>query len=319
MQTLRLFCDVAKFHSFSQAASKHSITQSAVSQRINQLEKKLGVKLIDRSVRPLALTTGGQTFLCGCRELLSGYDRLEQQVSTMGPQPGESVAGEIRVDAIYSAGIGLLSHVKDAFEQQWPKAKVIFEYKHPDEVFQAVLDRHCDLGIVSYPNRWRKVRVIPLRNEPMGLVCNPDHPLVEAGRVTAASLADWPMVSFESSLPVGRHIRSYLRERGVTPAFSHVFDNIDTIKTMVAVTDQVAILPKRTVQREVKAGVLAVVELEPPLDRPMGLIYRKSRSNGSLTPTAEAFVETLQQMAGPNEADVQVASSPGVPLLGDRK
>jgi len=318
MQTLRLFCDVAKFHSFSQAAAKHRITQSAVSQRINQLEKKLGVKLIDRSVRPLELTTGGQTFLSGCQELLGGYDRLERQVASMGGHGVDQVAGEIRVDAIYSAGIGLLSHVKDAFEQQWPKAKVVLEYKHPDEVFQAVLDRHCDLGIVSYPDRWRKVNVIPLRNEPMGLVCNPEHQLVEAGRVTASSLGDWPMVSFESSLPVGRHIRGYLREWGVTPAFSHVFDNIDTIKTMVAVTDQVAILPKRTVQRGVKAGVLAVVELEPPLDRPMGLIYRKSKSNGSLSPIAEAFVETLQQMAGPNEADVQAASTTGAPLLGDR-
>ncbi|MCC7205272.1 MAG: LysR family transcriptional regulator, partial [Phycisphaeraceae bacterium] len=63
MQSLRLFCDVAGHRSFSLAAKKHGITQSAVSQRVGQLEKRLGVTLLDRSVRPLALTPAGELFL----------------------------------------------------------------------------------------------------------------------------------------------------------------------------------------------------------------------------------------------------------------
>ena len=74
MQNLRLFCAVAKNRSFSQAAADHGITQSAVSQRIGHLEKRLGVKLIDRSVRPLVLTAAGDAYWQGSGELLSESD-----------------------------------------------------------------------------------------------------------------------------------------------------------------------------------------------------------------------------------------------------
>ena len=63
MQTLRLFCDVAACRSVSQAAARHGITQSAASQRVSQFEKRLGVTLIDRSVRPLDLTAAGELML----------------------------------------------------------------------------------------------------------------------------------------------------------------------------------------------------------------------------------------------------------------
>ena len=80
MQTLRLFADVARCHSFSEAARLHGITQSAASQRISQLEKRLDAQLIDRSVRPLELTDAGRLFLQGCQSLIEHYDELEQRV-----------------------------------------------------------------------------------------------------------------------------------------------------------------------------------------------------------------------------------------------
>src|ERR1043165_3129716 len=103
MQALRLFVEVARHQSFSRAADEFGITQSAVSQRISQLEKKLGVTLIDRSVRPLALTPAGEAFYHEGRELVEQYDALERRVSRLRPR----VEGPVNVDAIYSAGIDL--------------------------------------------------------------------------------------------------------------------------------------------------------------------------------------------------------------------
>ena len=92
MHGLRIFCDVAKYHSFSQAAQEHGITQSAASQRVGQLEKKLGVKLINRSVRPLVLTAAGEEYLHGCQELLGRYDLLERRVSSICAVGGRQCA-----------------------------------------------------------------------------------------------------------------------------------------------------------------------------------------------------------------------------------
>jgi len=295
MQSLRIFCDVARFRSFSQAAAGHGITQSAASQRVGLLEKKLGVKLIDRSVRPLALTVAGTEFLQGCQGLLEQHHRLEQRVSRFKP----SAEGSVRVDAIYSAGIDLLNHVKESFEAAYHGVRVILEYKHPDEVYEAVQSRCCDLGILSYPQRWQEVQVIPLRDEPMVVVCSLGHPLGGSQQIHVSQLSLWPMVTFEQSLPVGLRIRRYLKEHGVALHVTNVFDNIDTIKSAVAVTDQIAILPKRTVLRELEAGTLVAVDLEPQLVRPMGVIYHR-RVGRSFRPAVQAFIDYLLEHAGPN-------------------
>jgi DNA-binding transcriptional LysR family regulator len=296
MQNLKLFCDVARHRSFSRAGAEHGITQSAVSQRISQLEKRLGVMLLDRSVRPLCLTAAGEVYVRGCTELIDANDRLERQVSQL-----RQLDGQVRVNAIYSAGIDLLQRVKELFELSHPNVTITVDYKRPEAVYDEVRQGRCDLGIVSFPKRWRDVTVIALRDERMAVVCRREHELSERSRVHAADLAAWPMVMFESDLPVARHVRKYLRANGAAPDEQSAFDNIDTIKSAVAVTDGIAILPTRTVLREVQAGTLAVVALEPPLDRPLGIIHAKRAGNGKrAAPAVEAFVDFLLEHAGAN-------------------
>ena len=317
MFTLRLYCDVASQRSFSAAAVKHDITQSAASQRVGQLEKQLGITLIDRSVRPLSLTPAGEIFYTEARELIQRYDRLTQRLTKMAGADGvdSDLRGEVVVDAIYSAGIDLLNHLKDEFEATRPRVTVTIDYKRPEEVYDAVSHQRCDLGILSYPQRWRDVEVIPLRDERMCVACSPDHPLASRVMVRASQLGDWEMATFVAELPAGRAIRRYLREQDVEPTIASVFDNIDTIKAAIEVTDQIAILPRRTMARELEAGTLKAITLEPRLVRPMGIILpKRSRGVGTFSPAAQAFVDYLLQHAGP-EAE---ASGSGKESVGVR-
>lgn len=314
MQTLRLFCDVARMRSFSRAAESHGVTQSAASQRISQLEKKLGVTLIDRSVRPLQLTPPGELFLRESQELVDRYDRMEQRVQAAAGGIS-SLEGHVTVASIYSAGIGLLNSVKERFERAYPRIGLSLDYKRPDDVHDAVVENRCDLGIVSYPQKWRDVSHLPLRDETMAVVVNPDHPLAGHTSVSPEHLDGLRMAAFERDLPVARQIRQYLRDHGVRCEVSAEFDNIDTIRGAVEVTDVFAILPKRTVLREAAVGRLVTVELQPRLVRPVGIIYRKRRgSNGhngkhgkdegssqiaALPSAAQRFVDFLLEHAGP--------------------
>ena len=320
MHTLRIFCAVARHSSFSLAAAEHGITQSAASQRVSQLEKKLGVPLLDRSVRPLGLTAAGKQFLDGSQDLLERYDRLQRNVSQL-----RRLDGQVRVDAIYSAGIDLLKHLRERFVAAHGDVSVTINYKRPDAVYDEVRQGRCDIGILSYPQRWRDVSVIPLRDERMAIVCPPDHPLAQHSQVHVARLSDLLMVAFEPEMPVGRRIRKYLRAHNVVPEVVNVFDNIDTIKSAVAVTSEdgsvgvAAILPRRTVLREVSARTLAVVELEPKLVRPMGIIHARRGGKGqAFTPVVRAFVDFLLEHAGPNVDAVDDAASRPAQLVGDR-
>lgn len=313
MQTLRLFCDVARFQSFSQAAQRHHITQSAASQRVHALEKRLGVTLIDRSVRPLALTPAGEAFFHEGQELLERYDRLEAHVTRLRAVP----SGEVRVDAIYSAGIDLLRHIEQMFCEQFPQVTVVIHYRRPEEVFDAVRLQQCDIGIVSYPQTWRGVVFIPLRDEIMAVVCSPQHPLATQHQVHASALGRWPMITFEPDLPVGRHVKRYLRRHGAEPPITNVFDNIDTLKSAVALTDQISILPKRTVLREVAAGTLAVLDLDPRLVRPLGIIHRRRQGSArGFNPAVQAFVDFLLEHAGPRVDLIDAIDAGKLQLVG---
>lgn len=313
MRTLQIFVEVARLRSFSDAGEELEMTQSAVSQRVGQLEKKLGVQLFDRSVRPLELTAAGQEFLRGCREVLERYEELERRVSRLRPR----IEGNLRVAAIYSAGIDLLSHLRDEFCEAHPGVEVEVEYLHPDAVHESVRTERSDIGIVSYPERYRDVSVVHLRDERMSVVCAPAHPLAQRRRVHASDLGAWPMAMFESTLPVGRSIYRYLKDHGVTPEVSAEFDNIDTIKGAVADTDQIAILPRRTVRREVASHTLALCDLHPELTRPIGIIHhRGGRGRRPLSPVAQAFVDFLLKHAGPNVDLAQDRDASGRLLAG---
>lgn len=296
MQTIRLFVEVARCRSFSKAAAVFGISQSAASQRIGQLERRLGVKLIDRSVRPFELTQAGELYLVGATETINRFDQMEREVSSLGLS-AERVEGPVRVAAIYSAGIDLLSQLRDRFVEKLPGVKVELRYLKPDQVHQAVVQQQADLGIVSFPDRFGKVEVKPLGEEAMGVVCGPDHELAGRKTVAAKELSGLEMAGFDADLPIARHIQRYLKEQDASPVISHRFDNMDTLKSAVAVTNRFAILPMRCVQREVDAGSLRAVRLTPRLTRSMGVLIRPGSSGLAAAP--RAFLEDLLTAAGP--------------------
>lgn len=307
MQALRLFCDVAALRSFSEAAKRHSITQSAVSQRIRQIEERMGVQLLDRSVRPFTLTPAGELLAREGRDIVDRYDDLamriqENLVEVPGPPTG--VIGDVQVDAIYSAGIGLLNQLRDRFREAMPGVAVTIDYKRPEKVASAVLEGRCALGIVSYPRTWKGVGVRQLRDEPMCLVSAAGHELTKEPVVHASELEGAAMIGFDPDLPVSRAITRYLRTNGVKRRYDNLVDNIDTMKSMIAETGLVAILPERTVERERDNGILATAELQPPLHRPMGVIFRHREQ---LAPATRAFLDFLVQHAGPTAADARPA------------
>jgi DNA-binding transcriptional LysR family regulator len=307
VHSLRLFCDVAALRSFSKTAELHGITQSAVSQRIQQLEEKLGVELIDRSVRPPELTPAGELFASEGRELIDRYDDLERRVAAMNGEPSAApLTGEVAVAAIYSAGIDLLQALKESFESRHPGVEIRIDYKRPDEVDNAVRSGACDFGIVSYPRRWKGVEVRPLRDERMSVVCPPDHPLAVRREVAASDLDGLAMMTFDAELPVARHIKRYLRENGAEPDITQEVDNIDTLKSLLEHSDEFAILPRRTVRREAEDGTLVVVELEPELNRPLGIISAK---RAHLAAAAQRFQDFLVEHADPDARREPAAST----------
>jgi DNA-binding transcriptional LysR family regulator len=293
LESLKLFCDVVRLGSISRAAVANHVTQSAASQSVAQLERRLGVRLLDRSARPLRLTARGRLYYDGCRELVERYLELENTLR-QGPAFLEAT---VQVAAIYSVGLGDMGLYVERFRREVPHARVQVDYLHPDRVYERILDGAADLGLVSFPRRSRELTVIPWRLEEMVLACPPGHRLARRRAVTPAQLRGEPFVGFDRDLVIRREVDRFLRDGGVAVQLAMEFDNIENIKKAVEVGAGVALLPEPALRREVGAGTLAARPLAGRrLVRPLGIIHRR---NHPFTMAAGAFLRLLQ---GPPEA-----------------
>jgi DNA-binding transcriptional LysR family regulator len=286
-ESLKVFCDIARVRSFSQAAEANDLTQSAASQIVLQLEKRLGVQLIDRSTRPLQLTEVGQRYYEGCRGLIERYLELEGSIRLAGEERNASV----EVAAIYSVGLGDIGQLVERFASEAPRARVHVEYTHPDRVYDKVLEGSVDLGLVSFPRRQRELNVIPWREELMVLACAPKHRFARLRSLRPTQLQAEAYVAFEKGLVIRREVDRFLREQDVEVGSVMEFDNIENIKKAIEVNAGVALLPEPTLKREVELGSLVTVPLAGcRFARPLGIIHRRSHRLGR---SAQRFVELL--------------------------
>lgn len=287
IKLLKVFCDVAARQSFSAGARENEVSQSSASQMVHQLEERLGVRLFDRSKRPLVLTREGEVYYRGCRDLLDRYGALEEEVRTLH----EDVAGRVSVASIYSVGLSHMNESVQEFLGRHPKANVRVEYQHPDRVYALVEGDQADVGLVSYPRSSRTVLATAWREEPMVVVCAPSHPFADRDELDVRQLHGSTMVSFDSNLIIRREIDRALTAWGVEVQVAMEFDNTETIKRAIEINAGIGLLPSPTVQRELASGSLAAIPLRgTPLVRPLGIIQRRGKE---LSRTALQFIEFL--------------------------
>jgi DNA-binding transcriptional LysR family regulator len=289
IESLRVFCDIARFRSFSQAAQANFMSQSAASQIVHQLEERLKVQLINRSTRPLQLTELGKRYYEGCKGLIEQYAELEASIR----QAQTQLAASVQVAAIYSVGLGDMGQYVERFQAQHPQAQIRIDYLHPDRVYEQVLDGTADFGLVSFPHRSRELTTLPWRDEEMVLACSSTHPLAQHSLINPEQLAGEKYIGFDKHLVIRKEVDRFLREHGATVEVAMEFDNIENIKQAIDEAAGVALLPEPTLRREVQAGTLAAVRLQGcRFVRPLGIIQRRQHK---LNATALAFRDLLRQ------------------------
>ena len=288
-EALKVFCDVVRQRSFSDAARINHVTQSAASQIVLQLERRLGVQLIDRSTRPLQTTPVGRTYFEGCRELVEKYAELEATIR----DAKQELDAIVQVVAIYSVGLSDMGNLVSRFKAQHANAHVQIEYLHPDEVYERVLAGTADFGLVSYPRRSRELLVLPWREEQMVLACSPRHRLAGRAHVEATDLAGERYIAFDKNLMIRRGVDRFLREQCVNVEVTHAFDNIESIKKAIELDTGIALLPFATVHREVESATLVAVPLAGcRFARPLGIIQSRQHT---LSSTALRFRDLLRE------------------------
>jgi DNA-binding transcriptional LysR family regulator len=276
----------------SKGAAQCGISQSAASQHVQEVERRLGVTLLDRTKRPLELTPAGRLYLELCRDVVRRDELFVRELEELK----RDVTGGVRVASIYSIGITEMSRLQDEFGAAFPNATLQVEYMRPDKIYEAVAEDHSDLGLVSYPEASREIAVVPWREEEMQVALAPSHPLAKLRLLEPRDLNGQDYVGFDEDLRIRREIDRFLRSYEIEVNQVMHFDNIQMIKEAVGLGTGLSILPARTMQAEVEQGrIVAIPLLAPGLVRPVGIVHRKKRA---LSRAAEGFIELL--LARPN-------------------
>ena len=290
IETLKIFCDLVETQSFSLAAERNFVTQSAVSQQVRGLEEKFRRRLLERvrGRREVRLTEAGRSFYEESRNVLAAYQGLQERMRALDAV----VSGTVHVATVYSIGLHELPPVVRRFMALYPQARIDLEYSRTTRIVRDVLGGSIELGLDAYPERRRGLAVVSLPGDRLVLICPPTHPFASRKKVRAAELNGRDFVLFERDIPTRRATDKIFRAHNVTVRRVAEFDNIETIKRAVEVGFGLGIVPRPSVLDEQKSGQLAVAQLaEPEWERTVGVIYRADRT---LSTAARKFIELLK-------------------------
>jgi len=290
---LQLLKEIAATHSMSKGAAHCGVSQSAATQHVQEVEKRLGVPLFDRGKRPLGLTGAGKLYSEFCRDVLLRKEEFDQALERLKNE----VDSTVRVASIYSVGLSEIGRLQEEFAQRYPEASLLVEYMRPDRIYEAVHEGSADLGVVSYPEAGREITAIPWRDEEMQLAAPPEHPLAVRAEVIPADLNGQDFVGFDEDLSIRKEMERFFRAQGIAVNLVMHFDNIQMIKEAVALGRGISILPARTMQAEIAQGRLVAVPLRAPdLVRPLGIVHLKRKK---LNRAARAFLALVMELAQP--------------------
>lgn len=290
IESLKIFCDLVDLQSFSLAAERNFVTQSAVSQQIKALEDRFNRQLLERvrGRREVRLTGAGEVFYREARSVLDAYDQLQESLRGVVGKIG----GTVKVSCVYSVGLHEMPSRVGEYMSKFPAARIDLEYSRTTKVVRDVLNGNAELGVIAFPEPKRGLKIVQMPPNKLVVICPPDHKFAKRASLKAKDLAGQDFVHFERDTPTRKAIDKILRTKGVDVTKVAEFDNIETIKRAVEVGFGIAIMPLPSVLDEQRLGTLAVVELsEKEWVRPVGVLYRTDRT---LSLAAKKFVQILE-------------------------
>jgi DNA-binding transcriptional LysR family regulator len=187
LQQMRYVVAVAETNSFTRAAERCLVVQSALSHQVARLEKELGARLFERTSRRVRLTPAGAAFLPSARQCL---DAAEQAVNEVAAAVGE-IRGRLAVGVIPSvAAVDVPGALRD-FNQQYPKVRISLSVGASERLVEQVREGGVGVAFLGLPTTVRPegVNSRELARDRLVAVVGPDHPLAQESAVDLRRLS----------------------------------------------------------------------------------------------------------------------------------
>jgi DNA-binding transcriptional LysR family regulator len=301
LHQLRIFLAVARHRNYTHAAEELYLSQSSVSAQVHELERLVGLSLVEQVGKRLMLTQAGQVLEAHARGVLAAVDEAADALARL--QRVET--GRLLVAASTTVGSYVLPKVLGTFHARYPGVEVMLEVKNSEEVCEDVRQGRTELGLIESPVEQvgDDLQLSPYRDDVLVVIVPPWHPWAGLGEVPITALAEVTLLWREPGSGTRSIVEAALQEAGIRPRVIMQLGSTEAIKQAVAANVGVSVLSQAAVSAEVTAGWLVTLHFSGvALQRTFHLVKRRAEH---ISPIVEAFLRLLLGEPGSKAPDAE--------------
>jgi DNA-binding transcriptional LysR family regulator len=257
--TLDLFLCASKNKSLVKAAKEKNIVVSAVSKRILDLEKSVGVDLFYRKKSGVELTPAGLEMQKHCTEIFNSINKMDESIK----EYSLISSGIVRVTANSSSITQFLPEDLATFSKKFPKIKIKLKEKTSSEVISSVKESLTDIGVFSeHVENTERLRVIDYKNDTLVLVVPEYHPLVSNLTVKIKDFIEFEMVGLEKGSSLQAMIDKQVQKQNLKIKKKLETVSFEGIRGMVEAGLGIAVLPIGAIKPYLKSSKLKTINID---------------------------------------------------------
>ncbi len=261
LSQLKVFIAAAEEKNFSKAAKRLHMSQSAVSQNIQALERAYGVELFFRRGRSVELSEAGEAILPTAREVIHAARLLEDNLQNVNNEIG----GDLVIGCSTSAGKYLLPTLLSSYMREYPAVRPFVKVMGRGSVLERLLNETIPIGVVSKQIDNRNIESVPLFEDRVILIAHPDHPWAEYGHALPSDLIDQPMITREETSGTCEVVMEGLKTFDTTLDMLNItmeLGNAEAIEMAVEHGMGIAFISEMVAARGLALGRIKRVELD---------------------------------------------------------
>ena len=258
LHLVRYFAAVAGHDGFGAAARALGVSQPAISRGVRDLERQLGISLLVRKRRGVALSDGGRALYAHALAILDTERSAEAALDGVRNLD----RGVLLVAASPTIAAYLLPPIIGAFARRHPGVEVHLASLPTRGVVRRLLAYHVDIGLAEAPVSDQRLRVVPWQADEMVAVAAPGHALASRTRLTPAILAEELLVLREPASLTRDVVLAAFRRAGAHPRRIMSVEGIEPIKQLVASGTGFSILSRHAIADQVALGRLVILPVQ---------------------------------------------------------
>ncbi len=288
LRQLRYLVALADELNFTRAAARELVAQPALSQQVRRLEDEVGLALVERTTRHVALTDAGEVLVARARRVLAELGAAGTELQALR---GVDI-GHVTIGAMHTMGPVDLSLAVARFRERHPNVSLRVCEQSSEEMAEMLRVDELDLAFLSVTERIesRGLGLHQLVSEALVVMLPLGHPL-SGHPVRMAELGGEQFISFRPGARLRELLFAAGREAGFEPRVTLESNESERIRRLVARGLGVAILPRSDAERP-GADVAVAPLVEPTLRRDITLAWREGRR---LAPAAAAFLDLARE------------------------